>query len=180
MTADRSVVLGFDTSLTATGAVAMDYESGELVGACVFQTDPKTPLVTRLAGLNVVTAGWVQQVIAGYGSANIAIEDGISHRNGATTRKLAMAWTAVALAAFNTNGIPPMEVNVTEVKRMATGNARASKEDMIDAALAQWDNFASLAQPAAHTSDVADAAWVAEVARQWIRREMHRRNASAN
>ena len=180
MTDARSVVIGFDTALTVTGAIAMDYDTGELVGACTFVTDPKVPLVARIAGLNEVVTGWIGQVMSGYESANVAIEDGISHRNGATTRKLAMAWTAVALAAFHSNGIPPMVVNVTEAKRMATDNARATKDDMIDAANERWTNFATLAQPTKHASDIADAAWVAEVARQWIRREMFRRDASAN
>ena len=148
-------LIGLDVALTRTGWAVLDYNWGHLRDCGLIETDPGWNLIERLNHIGEET-GWLMRQWEG---SDVAIEEGISHRNGAVTRKLAMAWAAVALAVNRTQGVEPATVNLATAKKLATGKGNATKAEMITAAVNRWGTPEG-------DSDVADAAWVAEVLRQ--------------
>lgn len=150
-------VIGFDVSLNSTGWARLAYDTGDLIDCGTIVTDPADSLMRRLRALR----DGVLAVLAD--GCDVAIEEGISHRSGAVTRKLAMAWYVVADAVWDRLGVEPATVNVATVKRTATSNGSARKAQVMAAAVLRWG-------PDADHPDIADAAWVAECAR----RDLHR------
>ena len=153
--------LGFDVSIARTGWAAISYESGDWVRGGIITTDARLNLLPRLAEIRRQT--WDILELFDHG-VDVAIEQGISYRSGEVTRKLAMAWATVALSCSDRMGIEPHVVNISTVKKFATGNGHASKDDMVAAARARWGD--DTADP-----DIADAAWLAEHARQHMHTE---------
>ena len=153
--------LGFDVSIARTGWAAITYETGDWVRGGIITTDARLNLLPRLAEIRRQT--WDILELFDHG-VDVAIEQGISYRSGEVTRKLAMAWATVALSCSDRMGIEPHVVNISTVKKFATGNGHASKDDMVAAARARWGD--DTADP-----DIADAAWLAEHARQHMHTE---------
>lgn len=154
--------LGFDVSLSRTGYAALTYETGDLAGVGFCATDATEPLPVRLARIRDFTRARIDEFDA-LGGVDVAIEGGVSHRNGRTTRLLAMAWGVVAVAMWDRLGVQPHKVNIAEVKALATGKGNAKKEAVIEAAVTRWGD--DVADP-----DIADACWVAEHGRLMMHR----------
>lgn len=150
-------VLGFDVSLRRTGWAALGYERGELLDCGTLTPSPDLPLVERLSALQIAVRDVIDDC-QDRGGVDVAIEEGIAYRSGKTTRLLAMAWSAVAVAVWGRLGIEPYAVNTSEVKKAATGEGNASKNRVTNAAVGKWDLRAD-------DPDIADACWVAEVCR---------------
>lgn len=150
--------VGFDVSLRCTGWAALDYDTGHLEDCGAITTDPGEPLVQSLEKIALGTAA----ILTSFEAADVGIEEGISHRNGEVTRKLAMAWAAVATTVWRRLSIEAHSVKPAEVKKAATGNGSATKDEVVMAAVNRWDLRL-------RHSDMADAAWVAELTRA----EMH-------
>lgn len=149
----NELTLGIDSSLKCTGWAVINHH-GELVASGTIKPDPKDELFERITFIvDLTVTQWLKCM--GERPTNVAIEEGISHRNGKTTRNLAALWGAIC-HEFVSRGIPVEQVNVTEAKRTATGKGNATKAEMVAAATARW----GITQP-----DEADAAWVAETAR---------------
>ena len=153
--------LGFDVSIARTGWAAITYESGDWVRGGIITTDARLNLLPRLAEIRRQT--WDILELFDHG-VDVAIEQGIAYRSGEVTRKLAMAWATVALSCSDRMGIEPHEVNVSTVKSLAAGNGHAQKSEVVAAAVARWGD--DTADP-----DIADAAWLAEHARQHMHTE---------
>lgn len=148
--------IGFDVSIARTGWAAITYDHGTWIRGGIIRTDARLELLPRLAEIRRQTHDILELFDHG---VDVAIEEGVAHRSGEVTRKLAMAWAVVALSTSDRLGIEPHVVNISTVKKFATGNGHASKDDMIAAAVARWGD--DTADP-----DIADAAWIAEHARQ--------------
>ena len=154
-------VVGFDVSIARTGWAAITYESGDWVRGGIITTDARLNLLPRLAEIRRQT--WDILELFDHG-VDVAIEQGIAYRSGEVTRKLAMAWATVALSCSDRMGIEPHVVNISTVKKFATGHGHASKDDMVAAARARWGD--DTADP-----DIADAAWIAEACRLHMHRQ---------
>lgn len=161
MTEPYTVSVGLDIALARSGWAGIDYETGQLVGCGYIDTDPALPLVERLAQLR----RGVSQALRSFDGAylDIGIEAGFQAPNGAVTRKLAMAWGVAALCCYDHVGYVPAEFAPTEVKMAATGGGKASKADVMHAAIGKWGNLPPV-------DDVADAAWIAYLTRQQLQR----------
>ena len=147
-------VIGLDVSLTSTGWACLDYDSGDLVDCGTIATNPADNLTHRIATIYAA----VRDIIGRHEGCDVAIEEGVAHRSGTTTRVLAMAWAAAALAVVHASTIEPAEINIGTVKRTATGMGNADKKLVTAAAVARWGQKC-------HQLDIADAAWVAECGR---------------
>ena len=154
-------VIGFDVSLRSTGWAALNYDTGALVDVGLIETQPTDNITGRIAHIHETAL----DILHRFDSYDVALEEGIAHRSGTTTRVLAMAWAAVALAAWRACGIEPAVINIGTIKRTATGTGTADKRAMVGAAVARWgpDMFRS--------GDIADAAWTAETFRQQQQQE---------
>lgn len=153
--------VGFDVSITRTGWAAITYETGEWVRGGTIRTDSRLNLLPRLTEIRRQTWDVLEQFDHG---VDVAIESGIAHRSGEVTRKLAMAWAAVAMATSDRLGIEPHEVNISTAKKLATGNGHASKDAVVTAAVDRWGGDAC-------DVDIADAAWIAESCRLHMHQE---------
>ncbi len=145
-------VVGLDVSLNRTGMVRLGYDRGDLLAFRIIKHHPKTETSDKY---DAIYRQVREFLIDG---DDVAIEGGISHRNGDTTRKLAGAWAAAVLGALHRLGTHPMEFNNSTVKKCATGNGAALKPAVTAAAVARWGVIVD-------DPDLADAAWVAECGR---------------
>lgn len=150
-------VLGLDVSLRSTGWAALTYDDGTLADCGLITSPVGADYLETLLDLSTDIAAIARR----FPHADIAIEEGVAYRSGTTTRRLAGAWAAAALGAMNAIGAPVAEINVSTVKKLATGNGNAGKGQVIKAAVERWG--AKAAQP-----DIADACWVAEAHRLWL------------
>lgn len=147
-------VLGFDPSLARTGWAAVDYDTGQLVDCGVIATNPGDHVLERLEHLEV----GVLHVVRRFDRADVGIEEGVSHRSGLVTRRLAMAWATVALTCWRRLAVHPHEVSIGTVKRAATGHGNADKATVTAAAVTKWGTRCD-------DPDIADAAWIAHITR---------------
>lgn len=150
--------IGFDVSIARTGWAAITYDHGTWITGGLIRTDPRLNLIPRLVEIRRQTWDVLEQFDGG---VDVGIEEGVAHRNGDTTRKLAMAWGVVALSCNDRLGIEPHEVNISTVKTCATGRGNADKGAMVAAAVDRWGDEAD-------DEDIADAAWIAEATRLWM------------
>lgn len=152
--------VGLDIALATSGVAVLDYETGELLDAGLIRTPPGGTIFDRCAAIAAAVSEVLERHTVDF-RIDVAIEDGIALRSGTTTRHLAMAWFAAAQAVVDHNGYPPAVFNVAQVKARATGNGAAKKAEVIEAAVRRWPGL-----PA--QSDMADAAWVAELGREQL------------
>lgn len=152
----RMTVLGLDVSLRSTGWAVLTYEDGALVDCGVITTTARNTLAARLRQIH--------RAVQHLGDhADVGIEEGVAHRSGTTTRILAAAWGAAVLGTR----VDPHTVNVSTLKRLATGKGNATKAEMIAAAVDRWG-------PTVHHPDIADACWIAEATRLHLVEETER------
>ncbi len=149
-------VLGLDVSLRSTGWAVLAYEDGALVDCGLIVTAAVAGLARNLRH--------IERGVRRLGEhADVGIEEGISYRNGGTTRALAWAWAAAVLGSR----VDPHIVPIAAAKRLGTGRGNASKDEMVSAAVARWGDRAN-------QSDIADACWIAEATRLHLIKETER------
>lgn len=144
--------VGFDVSIRRTGWAALTYDTGDLTARGIIATDPGLGLLPRLASIRSQTLDVLDRL---GDSTDVAMEGGFVARSGDVTRKLAMAWCVVGLAAWGRLDIEPHVVSPKEVKALATGKGNAPKELVTAAAVERWG-------PTVDDPDIADACWIAE------------------
>ena len=154
-------VVGLDVALRSTGWAAITYESGELVDCGL--------ITTRGGGLDLAASlctigSRVSLVCRRFDNPDVAIEEGIAHRSGHTTRMLAHAWGAAFTAAYQTTGCAAAVINISTIKTTAGAQDKAG---IVANAAARWPNHdGALTKPGC--TDIADALWCAETHRLWL------------
>ena len=151
-------IIGFDPSMNSTGWAQLDYETGQLLDCGIIRP---TGAINTIEKLDIIDRE--VRALCRREGVDIAIEEGIQYRSGTVTRMLAQVWGVVALAAWQATSVHIGEINISTVKLLATGNGRATKDQVTDAAVARWGNRAG-------QNDIADACWVAEAHRQSLQR----------
>lgn len=153
------IVLGIDPGVRSLGLAKLDYQSGEIVQVAGFAIDEKY-LDThdlRLSRVHSLVKEWAWEVL------DVWIEEGISHRNGLTTRRLSEAAGVIKAATR----FRAQELNITEIKKHAIGKGSADKDQMAEAAYARWPDLADhLADTPVRLHEHAiDALWIADLGR---------------
>lgn len=163
-------VLGLDLSMLSTGWALLDYETGDLVDCGTITTTPDDSPGQRLAHIRDRVMG----ILNDYRLAcvDVALEEGIVHRNRQVSRELAGLYYVIWLACFDRLGVDPIDVNISTAKRAAAEYMRAqgfvvqgagAKDIVLLTATRRWGERAN-------QNDIADACWIAEVARRQIQR----------
>lgn len=156
------IVLGIDPGVRSLGLAQIDYELGEIVQACGFQIDGEyiDTHDLRLGRVCALVKEWASSAEV----VDVWIEEGISHRNGLTTRRLSEAAGAIK----KTLEFRVQELNITEIKRHATGKGNATKEQMAAAAYKRWPYLADhlLNTPERLHEHAIDALWIADLGRK--------------
>lgn len=156
------VVLGIDPGVRSLGLAKLDYQSGEIVQACGFQIDGEyiDTHDLRLGRVCALVKEWASSAEV----VDVWIEEGISHRNGLTTRRLSEAAGVIKAATRFT----AQELNITEIKKHAIGKGSADKDQMAEAAYASWPDLADhLADTPVRLHEHAiDALWIADLGRK--------------
>lgn len=146
-------VLGIDPSLVCTGFAILGADSLVTLTA---ETSPKSDLEERLMEIRQRLVS----LISAYPAIGmVAIEQPIAYRSGVTTINLGMLHGVLRVTAYDL-GLFIVTVNLATVKKRATGNGKASKEEMVEAAKLKWGLDL--------TSDEADAAFIALCGREMI------------
>jgi crossover junction endodeoxyribonuclease RuvC len=119
-----TIILGLDPSLSCTGWGVIRVEGSRLTHIANGQiaTDPKAPMATRLAALQVGVAS----VITEHRPDRVAAEEVFVNKNPQSTLKLAQARGAV-LAACGAAGLEVREHAARLVKQAVTGTGGAEK-----------------------------------------------------
>jgi Holliday junction resolvasome RuvABC endonuclease subunit len=142
-------VMGLDVSLTSTGAVVMG-DSRRVLAHTLFKTKPDKEDYELQRRIDMIVLG-IDIMVAEFRPSLIGMENhafGAAHSN---TRVHEVAGV-VKYELWN-RGIPFLLVAPTELKRWATGNGRATKEMMVEAAAGA--GFIT------KSHDMADAYWAA-------------------
>ncbi len=153
MSAQR--VLGIDPGLNTTGYAVIEVDAAkqiQIVEAGIIRSRPKDPLETRLGEIH----RGVSEVIAAQTPEFMALEQLFSHYDRPRTAILMGHARGVICLAAQTAGIPVRHFEPTRVKKMLTGNGRASKHQMQLAVKLQL-GLSAIPEP----SDVADALAIA-------------------
>lgn len=149
-----SRILGIDPGLQCTGYGLVFTEGGEhrLVEAGVVRPDPQGQLEKRLMELHDTLRDIVRQ----YTPQAMAIEQLYSHYDRPTTAILMGHARGVICLAAALEGVPVYHYPATNIKKILTGNGRASKDQM-QSSIQREFRLASIPEP----HDVADALAVA-------------------
>lgn len=153
-------VAGIDLAWRRTGVVLLDHDTGNLAD---------TLIVERPSDWAGSDGEWLRTLARDIAftvtdALNVGLEAPLTHNAGAAI-KLLMCHGAVRarLAPWH----DPLSPAVTTIKKLATGNGRADKGAMIQAAVDRWG--VDVDDP-----DLADAAWVAEWTRLRVIAEVER------
>ncbi len=149
-------VLGIDPGLNTTGYGVIEEDSAgqiRLLEAGIIRSrGAKDPLESRLGEIHQ----GVSEVIAAHHPEFMALEQLFSHYERPRTAILMGHARGVICLAAQTAGIPVRHIEPTRVKKMLTGNGRASKSQMQLAVKSQL-GLSTLPEP----PDVADALAIA-------------------
>jgi crossover junction endodeoxyribonuclease RuvC len=148
-------ILGIDPGLNTTGYGVIDVAAAgkiRLVEAGIVRSRPKDPLETKLGEIH---AG-VREVIAAHQPEFMALEQLFSHYERPRTAILMGHARGVICLAARTASLTVRHFEPTRVKKMLTGNGRASKHQMQLAVKLQL-GLATIPEP----TDVADALAIA-------------------
>lgn len=145
--------MGVDQSLAGTGVALVDYDTGDAVLVTQISTPAKWALVDRLLTIQAFIAKIRDQ----YDPLDVWIEQPISFRSGTGTLNLGALKGVILIDNPAIN-----EVNISTVKKHATGNGAAKKEAMIEAAMTRWPPPSF--KP--YTDNMADALWIADYGRK--------------
>lgn len=127
-------VLGLDLSLSSPGWSLLDSDSDTILGSGTFPTKNTQVLSARLAKIAHKVAG----LAAIHEPDLIVVETPISFNSGTTTINIAMVHGGVRVKLAEQGYLELTQINPTSLKLFATGNARAKKPEMIEAALKRW------------------------------------------
>ena len=145
-------VLGIDPGKTATGLAAIDYESGGLIGVKVI-----TPTGDHNHCLDQIYREVLQ--FCPWGAIDVWIEEGLVLGSRKGTRTLAeVAGVINAATCFTCQPL-----NVSEIKRHATGKGNATKAEMAEAAAIRWGPSAFDHIEPKLREHAIDAAWTASL-----------------
>ena len=146
-------ILGIDPGLNVTGYGLIDYDSGQVViGEAGVIRGERGAMSTRVTQIH----SDLVDLIASEKPEVVAIEELYSHyRQPRTAILMAHARGVICLAAGQ-HGIPVESYSATQVKRLMTGNGRASKSQM-QAAVCRELQLDTIPEP----HDVADALAIA-------------------
>lgn len=146
-------ILGIDPGLNITGYGLIDYDSGQVViGEAGVIRGERGAMSTRVTRIHSDLA----DLIASEKPEVVALEELYSHyRQPRTAILMAHARGVICLAAGQ-HGVPVESYSATQVKRLMTGNGRASKSQM-QAAVCRELQLDTIPEP----HDVADALAIA-------------------
>jgi crossover junction endodeoxyribonuclease RuvC len=125
---EGTVYLGIDPGLGTTGYGVLNYDAGsvKLLDAGVVRSSPGDPLPQRLLELY----GGVLDIIDTFGPSAMGIEKLYAHyKHPATAIKMGHARGVLCLAAVQRN-LRLISLPATRIKKLITGNGRASKEQV--------------------------------------------------
>lgn len=145
-----TALVGFDLGTVKTGFAVLDYDSGALIDHGLLRRcgDERAEWVTNMVDdIVAVVDRWSPFEVA-IESPMVVKQSGADLLLGLHGAVMVGLWRRTMTAA----AIP-----ASSAKKYATGNGRASKDEMVAAALARWG--------VALSEDEADAAWVADLAR---------------
>jgi crossover junction endodeoxyribonuclease RuvC len=146
--------LGIDPGLNTTGYAVVNRDGGSLrlVEAGIIRSRPRDDLPTRLKELS----DGIREVIAAHQVDAMALEQLFSHYERVRTAILMGHARGVICLAAGEAGLPVCHYEPTRVKKVMTGNGRASKSQMQLAVKLQL-GLESVPEP----NDVADAMAIA-------------------
>ncbi len=150
-----SKILGIDPGLNTTGYGVIEVDSGKqihILEAGIIRSRPKDPLEARLGEIHK----GVTEVIVAHTPEFMALEQLFSHYDRPRTAILMGHARGVICLAAHTAGIQVRHIEPTRVKKILTGNGRASKHQMQLAVKLQL-GLSAIPEP----SDVADALAIA-------------------
>jgi len=149
-----SVILGIDPGLNITGygLIHVGHENPLLLEPGLVRGGSPTPIEQRLEKIH----DGVSEVIRQHRPMAIAVEELYSNYRMPRTAILMGHARGVICLAASQHGIPVFHYAATQVKKVLTGNGRASKEQMQDAISREF-GLATAPEPA----DVADALAIA-------------------
>lgn len=153
-----ATVLGIDPGKTATGIALLDYESGEVVLAHVIEPTALDHSASHNASLAHIyrVIGLLYRTKE---PIDVWIEEGLVLGSRKGTRTLAeVAGVINAATCFTCQTL-----NVTEIKRHATGKGNATKAEMADAAATRWGPSAFNHIEPKLREHAIDAAWIASL-----------------
>ena len=148
-------ILGIDPGLNTTGYGVIDVDPDKqihLLEAGIIRSRPKDPLETRLAEIHQ----GVSEVIAAHSPEFMSLEQLFSHYDRPRTAILMGHARGVICLAAKTANIPIRHFEPTRVKKVLTGNGRASKHQVQLAVKLQL-SLNTVPEP----TDVADALAIA-------------------
>lgn len=124
----RGIVLGVDPSLRGTGFFllkVLDAHSMERLDSLTLTLSPKESFVACLGKIFSTTEQWLEKIPV----QAVAIERTIYVQNSRTAHILGSARGA-CLAAVALRSLPVMEFSPARIKKAATGNGQATKEQV--------------------------------------------------
>ena len=148
------VVMGIDPGKWATGIALLDYETGSLAFCAAITPERGLPHNATLAWIR----DGVAAVVALHDPIDIWVEDGIVRGSGTSTRVLAEVAGVINAAT----GFRCQTLNITEIKKHATGKGNATKAAMAEAGEARWPGAFDHLDPK-HREHAIDAAWTASL-----------------
>lgn len=150
----RRLILGIDPGLNITGYGVLDAgrSTPEIVEGGVIRSRRSDPLPLRLRSLHT----GLTDVLASFEFEAVAIEELYSHYERPTTAIMMGHARGVLCLACGQAGLPVRSYSATQVKKMLTGNGRASKAQ-VQNAIARHLNLNAVPDP----PDVADALAIA-------------------
>jgi hypothetical protein len=151
------LVLGLDLSITNTGLCLIDAATEGIVDAFAIQTEPADgPRVVRCEFISTIICEYLDNVHL------IVIED-YAYSRGTALATLGELGGIVKLGLWKTTSVMECWVTVVsgEVKRYATGNWSATKDDMINVARPYFRKYGQLTDEQMDNDNIADAYWIA-------------------
>jgi len=122
------MILSIDQSLSCSGIMLWDNE--KQIAFWVFKTEPKTEVILRIRDI----IADITTLVKRHNVSHIVIESLPFGINSNSVRPLAALYYFIQNLCFDL-GITFSEVNVTGVKKFATGSGKANKFDMVAALL---------------------------------------------
>jgi crossover junction endodeoxyribonuclease RuvC len=149
-----SIILGIDPGLNITGygLIQVGQENPLLLEAGVVRGGSRKPIEQRLEEIH----DGVSEVIRQHHPMAVAVEELYSHYRMPRTAILMGHARGVICLAASQHGVPVFHYAATQIKKLLTGNGRASKEQVQNAISRE---FGLVAAP--EPADVADALAIA-------------------
>jgi Holliday junction resolvasome RuvABC endonuclease subunit len=154
--------MGIDQSFTSTGVMILDETYTRLHHACV---KTKKDIGGKVETINRATfiCTEICKLVDEYNVTHVVIEELAFAATGDATRNLAGLQFMIGRALLD-KGITPTFVVPSQLKKFATDNGRASKDEMVESLPEVPDNIRELVAKIPKSKgryDLADAYWLA-------------------